>query len=56
MAERIAKLEVIVEEHRKILENIDRRFERLESRIDRYFWLWVTTLISAILLKIFGYL
>jgi len=28
----------------------------LEARIDRYFWLWVTTLITAVALRILGFL
>ncbi|MEM2234057.1 MAG: hypothetical protein QXP81_11030 [Nitrososphaerota archaeon] len=60
LTERVTKLEALLELHEKTFQEIKgelRRLEaKLEARIDRYFWLWVTTLIAAVVLRVFGYL
>jgi len=60
LTERVTKLEALLELHEKTFQEIKgelRRLEaKLEARIDRYFWLWVTTLIAAVVLRVFGFL
>ncbi|MEM0455362.1 MAG: hypothetical protein QXM81_06000 [Nitrososphaerota archaeon] len=56
LTERVTKLEALLELHEKTFQEIKGELRRLEARIDRYFWLWVTTLIAAVVLRVFGYL
>jgi|GEM_PF-6843651 len=56
LTERVTKLEALLELHEKTFQEIKGELRRLEARIDRYFWLWVTTLITAVALRILGFL
>ena len=56
LTERVAKLETLIEQHQKTFESIDRRFEKLEAKLDRFFWLWVSTVAAGIALRVIGLL
>jgi len=46
----------LLELHEKTFQEIKGELRRFEARIDRYFWRWMTTLIAAVVLRVFGYL
>ena len=63
LGERVAKLEALIEMHEKTfkelreeIRDVERRLEsrmdRLEARIDRFFWLWVGTVAAGIILRL----
>ena len=56
MSERIAKLEALMEEYKSIRQELREEIRRLDSKTDRYFWLWVSTIAAAVLLRVFGLL
>jgi phosphate uptake regulator len=48
LSERVARLEALIEEFKELREEI----RRLDAKIDRLYWLWVSTIVTAFVLRL----
>jgi phosphate uptake regulator len=48
LSERVARLEALIEEFKELREEI----RRLDAKIDRLYWLWVSTIVAAFVLRL----
>jgi hypothetical protein len=42
----------LIEEFRKTREELKDEIRRLDAKIDRFFWLWVSTIVAAFVLRL----
>jgi chromosome segregation ATPase len=54
LSERVARLEALVEEFRKTREELREEIRRVDAKMDRLFWLWVSTIAAAFVLRVLG--
>ena len=61
LSERVAKLEALVEEFRRSREELREDMRqlreevgRVDAKMDRLFWLWVSTIAAAFVLRVLG--
>jgi predicted RNase H-like nuclease (RuvC/YqgF family) len=52
LGERVTRLETLIEEFRKTREELKAEIRRLDAKIDRFFWLWVSTIVAAFVLRL----
>jgi predicted RNase H-like nuclease (RuvC/YqgF family) len=52
LGERVTRLETLIEEFRKTREELKDEIRRLDAKIDRFFWLWVSTIVAAFVLRL----
>jgi hypothetical protein len=48
LSERVTRLEALIEEIKELREEI----RRLDAKIDRFYWLWVSTIVAAFVLRL----
>jgi predicted RNase H-like nuclease (RuvC/YqgF family) len=53
-SERVARLEALVEEFRRTREELREEIRRVDAKMDRLFWLWVSTIAAAFVLRVLG--
>jgi predicted RNase H-like nuclease (RuvC/YqgF family) len=54
LSDRVARLEALVEEFRKTREELREEIRRVDAKMDRLFWLWVSTIAAAFVLRVLG--
>jgi len=54
LSEKVARLEAIAEELKRSREEIRQEMRRLDAKMDRLFWLWVSTIAAAFVLRVLG--
>jgi archaellum component FlaC len=54
LSDRVARLEALVEEFRKTREEFREEIRRVDAKMDRLFWLWVSTIAAAFVLRVLG--
>jgi chromosome segregation ATPase len=54
LSERVARLEALVEEFRRTREELREEIRRVDAKMDRLFWLWVSTIAAAFVLRVLG--
>jgi predicted RNase H-like nuclease (RuvC/YqgF family) len=54
LSDRVARLEALVEEFRKTREELREEIWRVDAKMDRQFWLWVSTIAAAFVLRVLG--
>lgn len=61
LSDRVARLEALVEEFRRTREELKaearelrEEIRRVDAKMDRLFWLWVSTIAIALVLRVLG--